>query len=77
MRNTAGSRLSSLSSPKNEGFPEIAAANVIYRYLNFSDLHNGFARISVKIEATNTCWSSPASIAAFNWQYSMLFSPPF
>jgi hypothetical protein len=48
MRNTAGSRLSSLSSPKNEGFSEIAAANVISRYLDFSDLHNGFARMKCK-----------------------------
>jgi hypothetical protein len=55
MRDTANSILSSLPSPKNEGFPEIAAArefisvaNVIYRYLDFSDLHNGFARVKRK-----------------------------
>jgi hypothetical protein len=31
----------------------------------------------ISIAATNTSWPSPASVAVFNWQYSMLFSPPF
>jgi len=33
--------------------------------------------IAISIATSNIYWSSAASTTAFNWQYSMLFSPPF
>jgi len=59
------------------GFWRPYVEQVIYRDLDCGDLQRLYPCEMQRLVATNTFRHSPARIAAFDWQYSILFSLPF
>ena len=59
------------------GFWRPYIEQVVYRYLDCGNIYNGFCTSNANTGTMKIFWPSVVSVAAFNWQYSILFSYPF